>query len=631
MQTTPLRVALVLNTLTGNELRAGNRDVSRVHAILTDPNLGMSDPSVKPVYECANRGDFQNVLEDILRDWKVENQLLLYFSGHGKVVRGFYNLQFADGSRLPFTNVLTDIITSGVDRAILIIDACYSGAAIGIKSTGDLLEPLKKLDIPRGIAIVTSSRATEESHEIKDEAASVFTDLFCKGIENGLDVPTEDDLICVDDIVEYIRTHLEIEEKYKRYRQHPVYSVQGADRKIWIAKNRCRRKKEQVPFQVGEPVTSLQDLRIRYEQTVPTRHPCFDARIDDLNWGLVEEFAEATKPGLAQNKSKENILEELRLFSVIQHDGKRFLHKSAVLCFCDGPHDFYPQARAVFVSGKASDEQFVTKDIFGPLSKQVALLVKQVRSNLDKVSVISEDGLRREVDEVESNVVRELISNAIIHRNYEMNGTVQVKITPEALEVENPGSFPPNISWDILIKRRHTSNPVDPTISLYLRNVKGKPFEGIGRGFEVFKRYIKKNGRDSIVCEELPGPAVRIRVLRRRRADLEGQALLQRLTVLEGRALLLSLVRYIFEMLIGLAMFAVFFLCAIAIRWIGAKVGLLKFAMIFRVVELSFTVTGAILFALFTVGNTLAFTKGLLLSFRARIFSKEYRAKGDRK
>ena len=48
---------------------------------------------------------------------------------------------------------------------------------------------------------------------------------------------------------------------------------------------------------------------------------------------------------------------------------------------------------------------------------------------------------------------------------------------------------------------------------MYLLNL--LVFEGIGRGFDVFKEYIKDNGTDSIICQELPGPTTYIRVLRR--------------------------------------------------------------------------------------------------------------------
>ncbi len=174
----------------------------------------------------------------------------------------------------------------------------------------------------------------------------------------------------------------------------------------------------------------------------------------------------------------------------------------------------YPQARSVFVFGRPKESNFVRQDIFCPLSFQVEALVERVKKYSETISYIAENGLRREVEEIDLRVARELISNAITHRDYQLSGTVNVTITPEALEVYSPGRFLPELSWEQLIDGiAPVSNPVDEAISLYLLNL--LVFEGIGRGFDIFKEYIKDNGSDSIICQELPGHTTYIRVFRR--------------------------------------------------------------------------------------------------------------------
>ena len=41
LEASPKRIALVLNPLTGEELKGVKRDVSKVYSILTDPQRGM--------------------------------------------------------------------------------------------------------------------------------------------------------------------------------------------------------------------------------------------------------------------------------------------------------------------------------------------------------------------------------------------------------------------------------------------------------------------------------------------------------------------------------------------------------------------------------------------------------------
>jgi len=193
-------------------------------------------------------------------------------------------------------------------------------------------------------------------------------------------------------------------------------------------------------------VTSLEDLQFLYENTLPGKHPCPNATDQDLNWDLVQEFFHKVYPRLSQNISKEETLIKLKLYSPIPHQGKPAIHKSAVLCFAQRPDLFYEQAKSVFVVGNPRDANFIREDITGPLSQQVTALVERVREYLTTVSYIAADGRRRKRLEIDLEVVRELISNAITHRDYDVNGTVTVTLTKDALEIRSPGWFPPKTS-----------------------------------------------------------------------------------------------------------------------------------------------------------------------------------------
>jgi len=70
-----------------------------------------------------------------------------------------------------------------------------------------------------------------------------------------------------------------------------------------------------------------------------------------------------------------------------------------------------------------------------------------------------------------------------------------------------------------LSSEKPVSCPVNIAISHYLANL--LVFEGIGRGFDVFKQYLIQNINNSITCTELPGSITLIRVLRRTSESLE--------------------------------------------------------------------------------------------------------------
>lgn len=237
-QDSPKRIAFVLSALTGEELSAGARDVARVHSLLTDPRFGMcTTDAPAPIVGCASVSEFWSQFLPLLKEWRANDQLIFYFSGHGSV-RTSYCLEIGS-DLLPFDVLLAYLAPFRVHRAIFIIDACHSGAAIkGVKGVDSVLSKMSPEVFPSGVAIIASSRLTQTSHELPDGSASVFTHLLCEGIESGLDgKATTDGLIGVDDIVGYIRTKLTSDERYLAFYQSPVFQVNEADREIWIAKN----------------------------------------------------------------------------------------------------------------------------------------------------------------------------------------------------------------------------------------------------------------------------------------------------------------------------------------------------------------------------------------------------------
>lgn len=230
---------------------------------------------------------------------------------------------------------------------------------------------------------------------------------------------------------------------------------------------------------------------------------------------MVEEFLEKANQNSLKDLTRHQILENLKFFSPIPYQGKSVLHKSAVLCFAHQPEMFYEQAKSLFLIGNPRDKRFHRQEVIGPLSYQVTKLIDLVKSNLEIISYIADDGLRKEKLEIDLDVIRELISNAITHRDYAANAVVTVVITDNSLDIKSPGGFPPDASWlQLLSSSSSVSCPKNIAISHYLSRL--LVFEGIGRGFDILREYIKENGEDSIVHKQLPNNITLIRVRRRR-------------------------------------------------------------------------------------------------------------------
>ena len=89
--------------------------------------------------------------------------------------------------------------------------------------------------------------------------------------------------------------------------------------------------------------------------------------------------------------------------------------------------------------------------------------------------------------EMPPEVVREAIVNAVAHRDYTSNGSVQIMLFADRLEVWNPGTLPPSLTLEKL-RHPHGSVPGNPLLAepLYL----AKYIERMGTGYRRHDRAV---------------------------------------------------------------------------------------------------------------------------------------------
>lgn len=138
----------------------------------------------------------------------------------------------------------------------------------------------------------------------------------------------------------------------------------------------------------------------------------------------------------------------------------------AVLLFGRHPQGPLPQAvvRARAQRGATHD----TRSIEGPLCSQIDDAVAFVARNL-RTRPVREGVRREEVPELPLSAVREVVANAVAHRDYRSTAPIQVWLTDDALDVWNPGHLPAPLTAAAL-RERHPSIPPNPFIAraLYL-------------------------------------------------------------------------------------------------------------------------------------------------------------------
>ncbi|MDH6536937.1 RNA-binding domain-containing protein [Aurantimicrobium minutum] len=141
-----------------------------------------------------------------------------------------------------------------------------------------------------------------------------------------------------------------------------------------------------------------------------------------------------------------------------------------------------------------------------PLFKAAEYLGEQVEK-YNSSSEIDMGLLRVEIPRISSVATREIIVNALVHRDYTKLGMVQVSITQDELKVSNPGGFPSGINFINMLEANHARSPI--LAQAFLRaGLAERTGRGINRAFDSLLR----SGRSAPDYSLSSGEAVRVSV-----------------------------------------------------------------------------------------------------------------------
>lgn len=216
--------------------------------------------------------------------------------------------------------------------------------------------------------------------------------------------------------------------------------------------------------------------------------PVPDAAMEDIDLDFVREYTQKLgyrKTGGIPRENKEFISTK---------GGKEEVSTAAMLLFGKNPKHYFPRARIRFVryegtEAKVGAEMNVIKDVVfeGRVLQVIEKALEFVRSQIKERTYLGADTRFVTEPEYPEFAWKELIVNAVAHRDYSIKGTdIQIKMFDDRLTVESPGTLPGIVR---LNNMRHVHFSRNPKIAQFLHEYEYvQEFgEGVDRLYEVME------------------------------------------------------------------------------------------------------------------------------------------------
>ena len=194
-------------------------------------------------------------------------------------------------------------------------------------------------------------------------------------------------------------------------------------------------------------------------------HPV--ATYDDIDPEKVRTFVNRAKEKRNFPLNFEDGIEKIfSAIHVLTDDGR--LTNSALLLFAKDPQRFFRTSEvrcAQFYGTKVEkpirNYQVFTGSLFEMIDKAVGFVMSRIDARVGKRDVSPDAPVEYELPE---SAVAEAIANAVAHRDYTSNASVQVMLFRDRLEIWNPGRLPDGFTIQKL-HEVHRSEPTNPVIA----------------------------------------------------------------------------------------------------------------------------------------------------------------------
>ncbi|MFY2595755.1 ATP-binding protein [Achromobacter xylosoxidans] len=151
----------------------------------------------------------------------------------------------------------------------------------------------------------------------------------------------------------------------------------------------------------------------------------------------------------------------------------------------------------------------------GPIEKLILNAIKKVAELVQGASYY--EGNKLVALKYPAEAIKEVLVNAVIHRDYSLNDDVHVRIFDNRIEIASPGKLPGYVTLENLYEERFSRNP---NLVRMLHNLPNPLNHDIGEGLDTVRNELKKAGLVAPAFEQR-GNAFVVTIRHQRMASIE--------------------------------------------------------------------------------------------------------------
>lgn len=208
--------------------------------------------------------------------------------------------------------------------------------------------------------------------------------------------------------------------------------------------------------------------------------------VSDLKQDAIQLFKDKAVKRGRLTKEEVSVEDAILMDNLHLIDEDGYLIRAAMLAFYKDPEKWVTGSYIkIGYFGKSDSDLVYQDEVHGPLIEQVDKTVDLVYTKYMKALIDYEGVQRIEQFMFHKDAFREILLNAIVHKDYSSCNPIQISVYEDKIYIWNDGEMPPNLDSTDKLFMKHSSKPYNPKLANIF--FKSGMIEAWGRGFEKIR------------------------------------------------------------------------------------------------------------------------------------------------